>query len=335
MMIAEFGSGAHASVKALEKAGWLGVVDEEIRREPDADMQEEIIESFPLKLNDEQHAALDAVCKIIDHPENPLLLLGVTGSGKTEVYLQAARYALSQQKTVLVLVPEISLTPQTVRRFKARFAKLIDQVAVLHSHLSQGERFDEWHRIRTGKASIVIGARSAVFAPLPHLGLILVDEEHDNSYKQDTAPRYHGRDVAVLRAHIEKCAIVLGSATPSLESFHNTQQGKYQLCRLNNRADSHSMPLVRVLDMRLEKQKQKNAHAIFSDKLRQALELRIERNEQSILFLNRRGFARSLQCPACGHTCQCPHCAVALTYHRTEERLMCHICGYQSIVPRK
>ena len=335
MMIAEFGSGAHASVKALEKAGWLGVVDEEIRREPDADMQEEIIESFPLKLNDEQHAALDAVCKIIDHPEKPLLLLGVTGSGKTEVYLQAARYALSQQKTVLVLVPEISLTPQTVRRFKARFAKLIDQVAVLHSHLSQGERFDEWHRIRTGKASIVIGARSAVFAPLPHLGLILVDEEHDNSYKQDTAPRYHGRDVAVLRAHIEKCAIVLGSATPSLESFHNTQQGKYQLCRLNNRADSHSMPLVRVLDMRLEKQKQKNAHAIFSDKLRQALELRIERNEQSILFLNRRGFARSLQCPACGHTCQCPHCAVALTYHRTEERLMCHICGYQSIVPRK
>lgn len=335
ILLAELGKGASASVKALEKAGHVSIFEEAIRREPDADLNEQIIESQPLALHAEQAQALRAVCDLIDLPGKPLLLLGVTGSGKTEVYLQAARYALDQGKTVLVLVPEISLTPQTVRRFKARFAALIDQVAVLHSHLSQGERFDEWHRIRKGEARIVIGARSAVFAPLPNLGLILVDEEHDNSYKQDTTPRYHGRDVAVLRAHIEKCAVVLGSATPSLESYQHCLDGKYQLSRLNQRADSHSMPLVRVIDMRLEQQKQKNSNTIFSDKLRQALDLRLERGEQSILFLNRRGFARSLQCPACGHACQCPHCAIALTYHRTDERLMCHICGYQSIVPRK
>jgi primosomal protein N' (replication factor Y) len=335
ILLAELGKGAGASVKSLEKSGLVEIADEAIRREPDADLNEQIIESHPLSLNNEQSEALSAISDLIDHPGKPLLLLGVTGSGKTEIYLQAARYALDQQKTVLVLVPEISLTPQTVRRFKARFAALNDQVAVLHSHLSQGERFDEWHRIRKGKARIVIGARSAVFAPLPHLGLILVDEEHDNSYKQDTTPRYHGRDVAVLRGHIEKCAVVLGSATPSLESFHHCQEGKYLLQRLNVRADSHSMPLVRVIDMRIEQQKHKNSHTIFSDKLRQGLELRLERGEQSILFLNRRGFARSLQCPACGHACQCPHCAIALTYHRTDERLMCHICGFQSIVPRK
>ncbi len=335
MLLSELGQGAHSSAKALEKAGFVSIVEEEIRRIPDADMLEEIIESFPLTLNAEQKNALDKICEHIDQPSKPSLLLGVTGSGKTEVYLQAARYALNQNKSVLVLVPEISLTPQTVRRFKARFAALNDQVAVLHSHLSQGERFDEWHRIRQGKASIVIGARSAIFAPLPNLGLILVDEEHENSYKQDSVPRYHGRDVAVLRAHIESCAIVLGSATPSLESFQNCLDGKYELLRLNQRADAHSLPLVRVLDMRLEQQKQKNSNTIFSDKLRIALESRLEKGEQSILFLNRRGFARSLQCPACGEVCQCPHCAVALTYHRTDERLICHVCGHTAIVPRK
>ena len=235
----------------------------------------------------------------------------MTGSGKTEVYLQAARHVLDLGKTVLVLVPEISLTPQTVRRFKARFAAMRDQVAVLHSNLSQGERFDEWHRIRKGVARIVIGARSAVFAPLPELGLILVDEEHENTYKQENVPRYHGRDVAVLRAAFESCAIVLGSATPSLESWHNTQTGKYDLFRLDQRADGQSMPLVRIVDMRQEAAKHKGAPAILSDKLRVALEQRLAKGEQSILFLNRRGFARSLQCPQCGHVCQCPHCSVA------------------------
>ncbi len=335
--VADLGDGNAAALRALEKVGLLQLEAEEVRREPDADLVEEILESKPLVLNPGQAAALEVIVQAVANPTTakPILLLGVTGSGKTEVYLQAAQRALDLGKTVLVLVPEISLTPQTVRRFKARFAAMQDQVAVLHSHLSQGERFDEWHRIRKGKARIVIGARSAVFAPLPDLGLILVDEEHETTYKQDSVPRYHGRDVAVLRAHFEPCTIVLGSATPSLESWHNTQAGKYELVRLNERADSQSMPLVRVVDMRLEATKHKGGPAILSDKLRVALEQRLEKGEQSILFLNRRGFARSLQCHSCGHTCQCPHCSVALTYHRTDERLICHVCGYQSIVPRK
>ena len=337
MPVAELGQGNAATLKSMEKIGLLRLVLEEVRREPDADNIEEILESKPLTLNPGQTAALEAVLNAVAHPETsrPILLLGVTGSGKTEVYLQAARRALDMGKTVLVLVPEIALTPQTVRRFKSRFALMQDQVAVLHSNLSQGERFDEWHRIRKGKARIVIGARSAVFAPLPDLGLILVDEEHENTYKQENVPRYHGRDVAVLRAAFEPCAIVLGSATPSLESWNNTLTDKYELLRLDQRADGASMPLVRVVDMRLEQAKQKGGTAILSDKLRTALEQRLEKGEQSILFLNRRGFARSLQCTACGHVCQCPHCAVALTYHRTDERLVCHVCGYQSIVPRK
>ena len=341
----DLGDNSAPSLKSLESKGFIKISTEEIRRDPEA--AEEIIPSQPLTLNDQQQEAFDAVKGALtlvgvspDPPDPPLapspyLLLGVTGSGKTEVYLQAAQAALDIGKTVLVLVPEIALTPQTVRRFKARFSHLTDQVAVLHSNLSQGERFDEWHRIRKGTARIVIGARSAVFAPLPNLGLIIIDEEHESTYKQENVPRYQARDVAVLRAAFEPCTIVLGSATPSLESWQNTLAGKYQLLRLDKRADAHSMPLVRVIDMRLEKQKQKGQIAILSDRLRTALEQRLEKGEQSILFLNRRGFARSLQCHGCGHACECPHCAVALTYHRTDERLVCHVCGHQSIVPRK
>ena len=334
--VADLGEGAAAALKSMETAGLLRLEAEEVRRDPEADGVDEVVESQPLVLNEDQQRALDAVLASLRSPApKPVLLLGVTGSGKTEVYLQAARQVIGMGKTVLVLVPEISLTPQTVRRFKARFAAMQDQVAVLHSNLSQGERFDEWHRIRKGLARIVIGARSAVFAPLPDLGLILVDEEHENTYKQESVPRYHGRDVAVLRAAFEGCAIVLGSATPSLESWHNAQTGKYQLLRLDRRADGQSMPLVRVVDMRQEAARHKGGPAVLSEKLRVALEHRLEKGEQAILFLNRRGFARSLQCPKCGHVCQCPHCSVALTYHRTDERLVCHVCGHQSIVPRK
>lgn len=337
MPVSDLGDGNAAALKSMEKAGLIRLENEEVRRDPDADVIEEFIESVPLTLNADQSSALTAILEALAEPTaaKPILLLGVTGSGKTEVYLQAAQRALDLGKNVLVLVPEISLTPQTVRRFKSRFAAIREQVAVLHSNLSQGERFDEWHRIRKGAARIVIGARSAIFAPLPNLGLILVDEEHENTYKQENVPRYHGRDVAVLRATFEPCAIVLGSATPSLESWHNTETGKYQLVRLNQRADNASMPLVRVVDMRLEQTKHKGGPAILSDKLRTALEQRLEKGEQAILFLNRRGFARSLQCPSCGHVCQCPHCAVSLTYHRTDERLVCHVCGHQAIVPRK
>lgn len=335
LAVADLGEGSNGALKALEKAGLLRIETEEVRRDPEADGVEEILESKPLTLTPQQANALAAVNESIAAPGKPILLLGVTGSGKTEVYLQATQHALDLGKTVLVLVPEISLTPQTVQRFKARFASMQDKVAVLHSNLSQGERFDEWHRIRKGIARIVIGARSAVFAPLPDLGLILVDEEHENSYKQENPPRYHGRDVAVLRAVFEPCAVVLGSATPSLESWQNTRSNKYHLVRLDQRADGQSMPLVRVVDMKLEATKQKGSNPILSDRLRTALERRLEKGEQSILFLNRRGFARSLQCPKCGHVCQCPHCAVALTYHRTDDRLVCHVCGHQAVVPRK
>jgi primosomal protein N' (replication factor Y) len=336
LAVTNLGDSSSAALKALEKASILRVEHEEVRRDPDADGSVEVLGSDPLALTSAQQAALDAILEQTTAAKpRPVLLLGVTGSGKTEVYLQAAQQVLDQGKTVLVLVPEISLTPQTVQRFKSRFAAMQDRIAVLHSHLSQGERFDEWHRIRNGGAQIVIGARSAVFAPLPSLGLILVDEEHENSYKQETVPRYHGRDIAVLRAAFERCAVVLGSATPSLESWHNTQTGKYLLVRLDERADGRAMPLVRVTDMRLEARKHKGGLAVLSDKLRTALEQRLERGEQSILFLNRRGFARSLQCPSCGHVCQCPHCSVALTYHRTDERLVCHVCGHQAVVPQR
>jgi len=335
LAVADLGEGSSQALKALEKQGHVRIETEDVRRDPEADGVDEVLESQPLTLNPDQAAALEVVQSAIRNPQSPILLLGVTGSGKTEVYLQAARHALDLGKTVLVLVPEIALTPQTVRRFKARFASMQEQVAVLHSHLSQGERFDEWHRIRKGIARIVIGARSAVFAPLPDLGLILVDEEHETSYKQENPPRYQGRDVAVLRAAFEPCAIVLGSATPSLESWHNTLTGKYQLVRLDQRADGQSMPLVRVVDMKLEAAKHKGNTTFLSDKLRTALEQRLEKGEQSILFLNRRGFARSLQCPKCGYVCQCPHCTVSLTYHRTDDRLVCHVCGHQAVVPRK
>lgn len=337
MAVADLGENTAPSLKSLAVKGFITIDEEEIRRDPEA--TEEIIPSEPLTLNDQQQEAFNQISAslrdLCSSTVKPFLLLGVTGSGKTEVYLQSAQAALDLNKTVLVLVPEIALTPQTVRRFKARFSYLTDQVAVLHSNLSQGERFDEWHRIRKGTARIVIGARSAVFAPLPNLGLIIIDEEHESTYKQENVPRYQARDVAVLRAAFEPCTIVLGSATPSLESWQNTLAGKYQLLRLDKRADAHSMPLVRVIDMRLEKQKQKGQIAILSDRLRTALEQRLAKGEQSILFLNRRGFARSLQCHGCGHVCECPHCAVALTYHRTDERLVCHVCGHQSIVPRK
>ncbi|MBM3863592.1 MAG: primosomal protein N' [Verrucomicrobia bacterium] len=336
LAVSDLGDGSAAALKAVAKLSLVRIEQEDVRRDPDSDGSAEVLESTPLALTPAQQAALEVIlAQSREATPRPVLLLGVTGSGKTEVYLQAARQVIDQGKTVLVLVPEISLTPQTVQRFKARFAAMQDQVAVLHSHLSQGERFDEWHRIRKGGARIVIGARSAVFAPLPSLGLILVDEEHENSYKQETVPRYHGRDVAVLRASFEKCAIVLGSATPSLESWHNAQSGKYLLARLDERADGRAMPMVRVTDMRMEARKHKGGPAVLSDKLRTALEQRLERGEQSILFLNRRGFARSLQCPSCGHVCQCPHCSVALTYHRTDERLVCHVCGHQAVVPRR
>jgi primosomal protein N' (replication factor Y) (superfamily II helicase) len=322
-----------AAIKALEGKGLVRVEDETVARDPQASETDDHVPSQPLALNEAQAAAVAAATAAIDDPAaaRPILLFGVTGSGKTEVYLQAVQHALERGATALVLVPEISLTPQTVERFRNRFAGTSAGVAVLHSHLADGERHDEWHRIARSGARIVIGARSAVFAPLEKLGLIIVDEEHEASYKQDTVPRYHGRDVAVMRAHLEGCAVLLGSATPSLESWRNTQTGKYRLLTLPQRIDDRRLPLVRVVDMRTEKPAVKGAPMILSEPLRIAIDARLQRSEQVILFLNRRGYAGAVQCPSCGHVVHCPHCSVSLVYHKTEDKLLCHLCGHRRL----
>ncbi len=322
------------TLRALAKRGLIELREEAVERDPHAD--EQFIATANLELNPEQSLALNKITAALGAPEaaKPVLLHGVTGSGKTEIYLQAIRTALERGKTAIVLVPEISLTPQTVERFKSRFAEMHEVVAVLHSHLSQGERHDEWHKLHSGRARIVIGARSAVFAPLKDLGLIIVDEEHETTYKQEEAPRYHARDVAVVRAKIEKCAVVLGSATPSLESYHNATTGKYELLNLTQRVDNQQMPLMRIVDLRQERRKGKIA-PILSEKLSQAIAARLEKREQTILFLNRRGFSTSLLCSNCGEARNCPNCSVALTFHRHMARLSCHLCGHTAAVPKK
>jgi primosomal protein N' (replication factor Y) len=363
----------------------VAITSEISERDPYA--KEHILPSQPLALNPAQSAALEKIKAAMNHgadgrskmedgkresssilhpPSSTFLLHGVTGSGKTEVYLQAIAHALEQGKGAIVLVPEISLTPQTVERFKARFSsgKLQTLVAVLHSHLSAGERHDEWHKIRQGRARIVIGARSAIFAPVEPLGLVIVDEEHEHTYKQEESPRYHARDVAVMRGQMEGAVVVLGSATPSLESFYNCKKGKFTLLELPERVDDQKMPRVRVVDMRQAAYKEKGP-PIFTPQLKEAITQRLEKGEQTILFLNRRGYSTSLVCEKCGHVCECPNCSVALTYHRAQRasgvppedqtllargekmvhpaarrqhaeispRLLCHICGYQEQVP--
>jgi primosomal protein N' (replication factor Y) (superfamily II helicase) len=325
------------TLRALVKRGLVELREEAVVRDPHAD--EQFIATSNLILNQEQTNAFSEIAQALDSPEKsrPILLHGVTGSGKTEIYLQAIRSALNRGCTAIVLVPEISLTPQTVERFKGRFADVQDAVAVLHSHLSEGERHDEWHKIHSGRARIVIGARSAVFAPLKNLGLIVVDEEHETTYKQEEAPRYHARDIAIVRAKIEKCVAVLGSATPSLESYHNAAIGKYRLVTLTQRIDEKQMPLMRIVDLRQERRKEKSA-TILSEKLRAAIMVRLEKREQTILFLNRRGFSTSLLCSGCGEARNCPNCSVALTFHRhptVAGRLSCHLCGHTAAVPKK
>src|SRR6266568_946931 len=325
------------TLRALAKRGLIELREEAVERDPHAD--EQFIATTNLELNAEQALALTRITDALAAPERakPILLHGVTGSGKTEIYLQAIRVALERGRSAIVLVPEISLTPQTVERFKSRFTKMHEVVAVLHSHLSQGERHDEWHKIHSGRARIVIGARSAVFAPLKDLGLIVVDEEHETTYKQEEAPRYHARDVAVVRAKMKKCVAILGSATPSLESYHNAAIGKYRLLTLTQRVDQKQMPLMRIVDLRQERRKEKKA-AILSEKLSQAIADRLEKREQTILFLNRRGFSTSLLCSNCGEARNCPNCSVALTFHRhpaVPGRLSCHLCGHTAAVPKK
>lgn len=283
----------------------------------------------PLSLNVQQADVLKKLQKEVQEPKGQVYLLhGVTGSGKTEVYLQLIDYVLKLGKQAIVLVPEIALTPQIVKRFQQRFG---EAVAVLHSNLSAGERFTQWSLIKNGRAKIAIGARSALFAPFAALGLIIIDEEHEFTYKQEENPKYHARDTAIKRAQIEKAVVLLGSATPSLESFYRAQKGIYGYLFLSERIGRQSLPEVRVVDMC---QQLKNCNkSVLSQALKQAIEERLAKKEQIILFLNRRGFATFVNCRECGLVLTCPNCNVSLTYHQQKQKLSCHYCNYQGKVP--
>ena len=272
------------------------------------------------KLTDEQASVVESVNL---NNDDIYLLHGVTGSGKTEVYMELIEKVLSLGKTSIVLVPEISLTPQMVSRFSQRFGK---NIAAIHSALSDGEKYDEWRRISKGEASIVIGARSAIFAPLTNIGIIIIDEEHSDSYKQsDMNPRYNAKDVAFLRGEYHKCPVILGSATPSLESYARSQKNVFKLLSLPHRINGKDLPLVQIVDMNRE---MKFSKGHFSKKLLEAITLRLERKEQVILLLNRRGYASFVSCKNCGFTFKCPHCDITLTYHKSSNTLRCHYCGF-------
>ena len=317
-----------SSINTLAKYGLLEVFVQEVLRDPLADAI--IPEITDLILTSEQQAVLDEIVDAL-RTENykAFLLHGVTGSGKTEVYIRAMKTVLEMEKSALMLVPEIALTPVFSRRLRAVFG---DEVAILHSNLSTGERFDEWRRIRRGDARVVIGTRSAVFAPLQNLGLVIVDEEHDSSYRQHEMPFYNGRDAGVVRANYANATVVLGSATPALETFHNSQTGKYQYLKLPNRIANRPLAQAEIVDMR-EVFKENGKDPIFSNELLKAIEETHEKGEQSIILLNRRGFSQFVLCRSCGETIRCRNCDITLTYHRREARLICHYCNHREKVP--
>lgn len=308
-------------LKKLEVAGWIEIWEEEVIRDAYSELEVPTPPSF--SLTEAQKKAVEEIEKpLLNGTFQVILLHGVTGSGKTQVYIECIRQCLALGKTALVLVPEISLTPQAVARYRSVFQ---EEVAVLHSRMSRGERFNSWLNIREGKAKIALGPRSAVFAPLENIGLIVVDEEHETSYKQnDPSPRYHARDTAIMRGKFNHCPVVLGSATPSLESYANAQAGKYKLCRLPERIDRIPLPRVIHID-----QRDTIPSGIFSPYLINAIQNRIERHEQIILLHNRRGYALWIRCQSCGFIETCPHCAISLTFHLKENRVKCHYCGFQ------
>ena len=284
-----------------------------------------------LQLTGEQEIAVNLIKrKLRERQIGAILLKGVTGSGKTEVYLQAISEVITMGRKAIVLVPEISLTPQTIERFKSRF----DRVAVLHSSLTDRQRSDQWWDIKNGNADVVIGARSAVFAPLENVGLIVIDEEHENTFKQDTSPRYNARDVSMIRAEYENALVVLGSATPSLESFYNAVIGKYECVTLKNRVGHKPLPRVEVIDMRLEKYRGKNQKYI-SDYLELCMKQSLSKKEQVLLFLNRRGFSPFISCRRCGFVLKCKRCDISMTYHKQKDAVICHYCFSDEPVPVK
>ncbi|MBN2105424.1 primosomal protein N' [bacterium] len=312
----------------LASAGWIEIDERERFR----DAYDHISLKHPktIRLTEHQSSAVQQIIPALRSCKfSPFLLHGVTASGKTQVYIEIVQEALNLQKTALILIPEISLTPQAVQRYRSIFGK---DVAVLHSRMSHGERYDSWRKLREGVCRIALGPRSAIFAPLLNLGLIIVDEEHDHSYKQnDPSPRYHARDLAVMRAQINQCTVVLGSATPSLETYYNAKQGKYQLCQLPERIDRVPMPRISLVDRNLVPDEYKKS--VLSPLLSQNMQICFEQQEQVILLQNRRGYATYLRCKACGHIESCNNCDITLTYHRTDHKLRCHLCGFQKSAP--
>ena len=330
------------SLTAAVPAGLVkrGVVSETTRRVERHSYQDdwakgELVAAEPHPLNAEQASAVASLDRALEAGAFGVSLLhGVTGSGKTEVYLRAIDRALKRGGGVVFLVPEVALTPQTVARLRSRLEAIApgNRCIVWHSHLSEGERLDGWLALATGEARIVVGARSAIFAPVRNLKLVVVDEEHEPAYKQDESPRYHGRDVAVMRSKIAGCLCLLGSATPSLESFSNALSGRYTLLQLLSRVDSRKLPHIDVVDMRIEVARQRGL-ATLSRTLVDAMHDRFAKREQTILFINRRGYSSSMQCRSCGRVEECPHCSVSMTYHRNDETLRCHLCGEERPAP--
>ncbi|MBN2493845.1 MAG: primosomal protein N' [Deltaproteobacteria bacterium] len=322
--------GARAAVRALEAKGLVRREARELLRDPPrADLPApKAIEH----LGAAQQRALDAVCQALDAQQFGVQLLhGVTGSGKTEVYLRAIAHALRAQRGAILLVPEISLTPQLLSRVRDRFGR---QVAVLHSALGSGERLDEWRRLKTGRARVAVGARSAVFAPVQAPGLIVVDEEHDSSYKQSERLPYHGRDLAIIRGREESAVVLLGSATPSLESFHHARSGRYRLLEMDQRIDGRAMPEIELVDLRQLVDPLERSQTL-SPRLAEALAEALDRNEQAILFLNRRGYSSFALCRDCGQTLRCDNCSVALVHHLASDQLCCHYCGLSRKLPER
>ncbi|MGB3259380.1 primosomal protein N' [Paenisporosarcina sp.] len=320
-------STTNAVLQAVIEKGAATLQMEEIYRDPYADRTMD--KSTKLALTNEQHLALSEIIHSYDKQEAKTFLLhGITGSGKTEVYLQAIERALLDDQEAIVLVPEISLTPQMTNRFKERFGSL---VAVLHSGLSTGEKYDEWRKIKRGEVKVVVGARSAIFAPFQNVGIIILDEEHEGTYKQDDSPRYHARDVAIWRSEYHNCPVILGSATPSLESYARAKKGNYTLLTLANRPKEQALPEVSIVDMR--EQLKNGNRSMFSLELAEAINVRLDKQEQMVLFLNRRGHSSFVLCRDCGTVVECPNCDISMTYHRHQEKIKCHYCGEESQVP--
>lgn len=318
-----------SAIKGLVNKGMLREEEVEVYRDPYENRVFERTHALPL--TSEQQTAIAPILQTIEKDLHQVFLLyGVTGSGKTEVYLQSIQRVLEKGKEAIVLVPEIALTPQMVKRFKGRFG---DEVAVMHSGLSTGEKYDEWRKIQRKEVKVVVGARSAIFAPFENLGIIIIDEEHESSYKQEENPRYHARDVAIRRASKYGCPVVLGSATPALESFARAKKGVYELLSLPSRMNSGPMPHVEVVDMREELRE--GNRSMFSRALLEKLKDRLEKQEQTVLFLNKRGHSSFVMCRDCGYVVNCPDCDISLTYHRFSERMKCHYCGFESHVPHE